>query len=117
MNIEVKYPVGYQFYAPRVYERRNKETIKHPDSTGVMREYSRDVVVLEATVKRKVVEYIDIHITDCVKIRYWCKDVQSSGMASIVPECEMNIIDYDDALSIAQQWISDEQKPYYGSQS
>jgi hypothetical protein len=113
MNIEVKYPVGYQFYVPRVYERRNKETIKHPDSTGVIREYSRDVITLEAIVKHKVVEYIDIHITDCVKIRYWCKDVQSGGMATIVPECEMNIIDSDIALQIANR-ILNEQKPYYG---
>ena len=80
MNIEVKYPIGYQFYVPRMLERWDRETIHYPDANGVLQEYSRNVKVCEVGVKHKIVDHIEIHITDSVKTRYWCRNVDTEEM-------------------------------------
>ena len=114
MNIEVKYPVGYKFYEPRVYERWDTETIQHPDSTGVIQEYSRSVKKLQAVVKQKIVDHIEVTIADCVEIRYWCLNFGTDSMATIVPECDMDITDFDTAVAMANELLK-KQTPYYGS--
>ena len=114
MNIEVKYPVGYKFWVPRVYQRFSKETIQHPDKNGVLQEYSRDVFTLEVTAKQKIVYSIEIHITDSIKIQYWCSNV-GHDFPMLVSECDMSFTEQHEALSYAQQHLEKTQDPYYGS--
>jgi|APCry1669189733_1035249.scaffolds.fasta_scaffold14500_4 hypothetical protein len=115
MQIEVKYPVGYKFWVPRVYEHRSKETIQHPDAAGILQKYSREVITLLPMAKHKVVELIEITITESVKIRYWCKNVDDDDMARIEPECDMAITSQEIAMDFATRWRDQQQQPYYGS--
>jgi len=116
MQIEVKYPVGYKFWVPRVYKHYSKETIQHQDADGIIREYSRDCVTLLPSAKHKVVELIEITITDSVKICYWCKNIGYDNMSSIEPECDMAITSQEIAMDFATRWRDQQQQPYYGSE-
>jgi hypothetical protein len=115
MNINIKYPVGYEFYVPRVYERWNKETILHPDSNGILQEWSRDVITLEALVKCKVVDHIEIMVSDETVIHYWCVDKGTDSMAMIIKESDMSVTDPDLALMFARRWRDEQQTQYFGS--
>lgn len=115
MQIEVKYPVGYKFWVPRVYKHYSKETIQHQDADGILQKYSREVITLLPMAKHKVVELIEITITESVKIRYWCKNVDDDDMARIEPECDMAITSQEIAMDFATRWRDQQQQPYYGS--
>ena len=114
MNIKIKYPVGYRFFVPRVYETSEKEIIKVPDTNGVLQEYARDIITLNAVAREKIVDHIEVTIADCVEIRYWCLNFGTDSMATIVPECDMDITDFDTAVAMANELLK-KQTPYYGS--
>jgi hypothetical protein len=115
MNIKIKYPVGYRFFVPRVYETSEKEIIKVPDTNGVLQEYARDIITLNAVAREKIVDHIEVTIADCVKIHYWCLNFGIDSMATIVPECDMSITDHDTALYLARRWRDEQCATYHGS--
>jgi hypothetical protein len=118
MKIKTRYDVGYEFFVPRVYEKHEKETISHPDSYGIVRKYSRDICVLEATVRHKVVTHIEITVSSnkVVKITYWCKNKNEfDSMPGICKECDMQITNEEIAFAFAKKWRDEQQCPYFGS--
>ena len=112
MKLETKYNVGYEFWVPRVFNKRYKE------STIVDgKEYYRDYDILEIDARHKIVEYIEIRISDKpVEFKYYSVDFNNrDGWTTIYSESEMTFTDYDSAMAFARLWRLREGTEYFGS--
>ena len=115
MKIKTKYDIGYEFYVPRVLTRHEKHVIQHVDDDGCTYTYYRDIKILEAIARRKVVKRIEIHVKDTVECEYWCTNDGNESFGSKYTEEEMTITDPDTALLFAKKWRDEQQCEYFGS--
>ena len=111
MKLETKYNVGYQFWVPRVFNKRYKETV-----TVDGKEYHRTYDVLEIDARHKIVEYIEISISDKpVEFKYYSVNFDNrDGWTIVYSESDMIFSDYDSAMAFARLWRIREGTEYFG---
>jgi len=115
MKINTKYNVGYEFYVPRVVTIYENHVIQHTEEDGTVNDYHRTVEVLEAKVRHKVVQHIEIKIGKKTDIVYYCINVgKNSTLPTQYREDEMTITNSEIAMNFARRWRDEECCEYYG---
>lgn len=121
MNIEIKYPLGYTYYAPRVYNKYKKIEKEIDDELYYKEEIGREIVIKKRIVKRILID-MKIDQNTRMTYQYHHDDIFGTAISMEITNDKVTYMSndlqfdtYEKAMEFATKWYNEHPgEEYFG---